>query len=256
MVWWLAALTFLWELFKDWLMLFAAPFINPQMLWIIVPVLLSWVFAEFYQEKKGTSLGNAISNGVVVLWVGIDWARTTVNFIAQGAGMSILAIISKFTMSAMMFAYGLLIIIEGIKTKASTRIFGRVRVVTYFVLMLSPIFYDVVQFSWQYLLAIFMFFPVFYFFVELLDLIIPDPKVYEEDKKMGKHEDLGAGATSFGGDLGSPSGNLGSDFSNFGDMNSGGSSGNFADISNPFGSSNAGDLGKYGGGSSNRARKL
>ncbi len=252
MAWWMVALLFVWELFKDWLMLFAAPFTNPQMLWIIVPVLLSWIFAEFFQEKKGTSLGNAISNGVVVLWVGIDWARTTVNFITQGISMSFWALFSKFTMSALMFAYGLLIVIDGIKTKASTKIFGRVRVVTYVILMFSPIFYDVVKFSWQFLLAIFLFFPVFYFFVELLDRIIPNPKAYEEDEKMGR--DLGAGAASFGGDLGSPSGSLGADFGNLGGMDSGESSGNFADISNPFGSSS--DLGRYGGGSSNRARKL
>ena len=39
--------------FVDWLRIFAAPFENPDMLWIIVPIWASWLFAEFFQEKKG-----------------------------------------------------------------------------------------------------------------------------------------------------------------------------------------------------------
>ena len=52
---------YLWSLFLVWGGILIAPVLNPSLLWIIVPVWLSWFFAEFFQEKKSTSFGNAIS---------------------------------------------------------------------------------------------------------------------------------------------------------------------------------------------------
>ncbi|MBI4176857.1 MAG: hypothetical protein HY516_00660 [Candidatus Aenigmarchaeota archaeon] len=54
--------------------LFFAPFAkgNADILWIIIPIYISWALAEYYQEKTGTSIGNAISNGFVG---GIDRTR-------------------------------------------------------------------------------------------------------------------------------------------------------------------------------------
>src|SRR3989338_10149689 len=68
-------LPFAGEAFVDWLSLFAAPFSRPDMLWVIIPIWGVWVFSEFFQEKKGTSFGNAITNGAVMLFVGVDWIR-------------------------------------------------------------------------------------------------------------------------------------------------------------------------------------
>ena len=64
----IAILTYFWELLKTWFSLFAAPVYNLEMLWIIIPTYLNWIFADFFQEKKGTSLGNAISNAKVNLY--------------------------------------------------------------------------------------------------------------------------------------------------------------------------------------------
>ena len=114
----------------------------------------------------------------------------------------------------LIFAYGLYIVIQGIKLKKRIHFLGRVRVTTYFTLMFTPLIYDAVELSWQFILAIFVFFPVFYYFVELLDVIIPDPKVYSEDKEGLE------GGTSFGGDIDAGLGNsdigLGPDFGSSG----------------------------------------
>ncbi len=162
--------------------LFAAPFTNPQMLWIIIPVYLNWLFTEFYQEKKGTSFGNAITNGFVALWVGIDWTRTTVDLlldktIKSGGGFV------KIGVALLMGIYGIFIVWFGIKGSKAIKVLGRIREVTYLTIMLTPIFYGVVEASFEVILSIIMFFPIFYFIVELLDWVIPDPKVYEEEKK-------------------------------------------------------------------------
>ncbi len=182
-------LEFLASAFKDWISLFAAPAGNWDMLWILVPVYLGWAFTEFYQEKKGTSYGNAISNGIIVLWVGVDWARTTFN-LARSTGFDSV-LMTKFFISSLMFAYGLLIIVHAMSTKSTTFYIGKIRLVTYIIVMFTPLFYDVVHLSFQVLFAIIAFFPLYYLIVEVLDRLVPDPKALTEDMGKKEFEDLG-----------------------------------------------------------------
>ena len=74
---------YFWGLFKLWITtLFVLPFKHTQMLWLLIPIWATWFFAEFFQEKHGTSMGNAITNSVVVIWGSIDCTRQTVNMTA------------------------------------------------------------------------------------------------------------------------------------------------------------------------------
>ncbi len=183
----------LWSSFFDllgtWGSLFIAPLKDLNMLWIIIPVYLAWIFTEFYQEKKGTSLGNAISNGVVVLWAGIDWARQIVSQLAQKTLLVSVDFFAKMFLAILVFIYGIMIIVEGTKGKKITMFIGRIREVTYVVLMLTPIFYGVVQFSFKVMFAIILFFPLFYGIVEIIDRVTPTPKTYEEEKEFEKERE-------------------------------------------------------------------
>ena len=178
----MAVWEFLWQLITTFGSLIAAPFQSFDMLWIIVPVYLNWVFTEIYQEKHGTSLGNAISNGVVALWVGIDWARTSVNFFMD-IKPTWSALLLKLLISLIMVAYGLVIIIWGIKAKKTTRLIGRIREVTYFTFIFTPIIYGAIGLDWMIFLTAIIFFPIFYFLVELLLRFVPNPTTYEEEEK-------------------------------------------------------------------------
>jgi hypothetical protein len=184
----MSVLSFLWESVKAGGSLWAAPFKNFNMLWIIIPVYLGWFFAEFYQEKRGTSLGNAISNGTVALWVGADWARTTFTLLKTGEISLNTYFFGKLLLAAFMVIYGLLIIIEGIETKGTVKFIGRIRVVTYFIVMMTPIFYDAVP-NGDYIKAfvgIAIFFPIFYYFIELVDIITPDNEAIREESGENK----------------------------------------------------------------------
>lgn len=175
----MAVWEFLWQLITTFGSLIAAPFQSFDMLWIIVPVYLNWVFTEIYQEKHGTSLGNAISNGVVALWVGIDWARTSVNDFT-GIWSPLLL---KLLIAMVMVAYGFVIIVWGIKAKKTTKLIGRIREVTYFTLIFTPLIYGAIEFGWKVFLTALIFFPIFYFVVELLLRFVPNPATYEEEEK-------------------------------------------------------------------------
>ncbi len=181
-------LSYIWDVFLIWLTIFIAPLENLNMLWITLPVILNWIFTEFYQEKKGTSLGNAISNGVVALLVGIDWLRQSTNIFTAG-NITIPIFISYAVISILMVIYGIAIIVWGIKLSKKAKYFGRIREVTYITLMFTPIVYGIIPLSLKIIITIFAFFPIFYFFFEVLDWIIPDPKVYNEEENEKGYKD-------------------------------------------------------------------
>ena len=203
-------LTFLLEIVKAEGNLFAYPFINLDVVWVAIPIYLGWFFAEFFQEKRGTSLGNAISPGTIAFWVGADWARTTLRMKAEQELAFSIAFFGKLFMAFIMFAYGLFIIIEGIKARKMIHYAGRIRVVTYFVLMLTPLFYGHGTSNLMYsIIAMFVFFPAFYYLIELIDYLVPDTAAIREEKdrfggNMGSDFSPGIGQTGAGSQTNRP----------------------------------------------------
>ncbi|MEK6808985.1 MAG: hypothetical protein AABY14_04830 [Nanoarchaeota archaeon] len=176
------------DIFLLWLTIFIAPLENLNMLWILLPVIVNWGFTEFYQEKKGTSLGNAITNGVVALLVSVDWLKTTISsFTEKQIGIWIL--LAYLTISLLMAIYGIFIIIWGIKLKKRVKYIGRIREVTYLTLMFTPIIYGIIPLNFRIILGIILFFPIFYFLVAILDRFIPDPHTYEDEQKENNYKD-------------------------------------------------------------------
>lgn len=217
-------LIYLWETLKLWLFtIFAAPIKNLNMLWILVPVYLTWFFAEFFQEKHGTSMGNAVTNAVVVFWGGFDWMRNTITKITQNQLALGLASISRMILAVSLVVYGVLIIVLGLKGNKLIKVLGRIREVTYLVIIFTPVFYEVVPLSWRLVLAAVLFFPLYYFAIELLDKYMPNPKAVVQDIQDagGKAEKTGVSTDDFsssstgGDDFGSSSSGT-DDFGDFG----------------------------------------
>lgn len=182
----LIILTFVWELFKSWINIFTVSFTNWNTIWIIIPIWLSWFFAEFFQEKKGTSFGNAISNGVVPFWVGIDWLREITMLLIEKKTNFTLILFGKYALAVLVLIYGLMIIIYGISGKSFIHYIGRIREVSYVLAMFTPLVYGYIAFNYMYILAIFFFFPLFYYVIELIDRITPEPKIYKADEEFEK----------------------------------------------------------------------
>ncbi len=109
----MSLLGYIGHLFNVWMSIFAAPMKNFEMLWIIIPIYLNWIFTEIYQEKKYTSLGNAISNGTVVLWVGIDWLRRSINLLVAKELVFGFDFTIKILIAFIVLAYGISIILLG-----------------------------------------------------------------------------------------------------------------------------------------------
>ncbi len=158
------------DIFWYWLsLLFVIPFRDPEVLWILVPAWINFIFTDFFQEKKGTSMSNAITNGALMLWVGIDWLRFLTRHFESVSWLFVFKTILCFTVALV----GLIIIIGGIRGKAVMRIVGRIRVASYIMFVLSPLMYAVIEPTLRYLTAIIIFYPAFYYFFEYIDRKIP-----------------------------------------------------------------------------------
>lgn len=182
-------LTFIWVHLKYWLFIFLAPIKNPEILWILIPIWINWVFTELFQEKKGTGMGNAITNGAVMLWVGIDWIRYLLRIINESEAGFSWTLFGKFGACALVIFYGFFIIIYGMKGKEYIKILGRVRDTTYVLLMLSPIIYGIVEISLQFVVSVIIFFPVWYFVIEFLDRVTPNLIKAEDSNDFGSSSD-------------------------------------------------------------------
>ena len=176
----LSSLSYLWNLLLFWLSIFAAPFKEPEMFWIIIPVWINWFFTEFFVEKYGTTLGNAVSNGAIPILASVDWLRHTYRLLSEGTSFTFDIFVKSFLSAAVLF-YGVFVIIAGIKLKHIVFYIGRVRWITYVLVMITPIVYNVIDFDFRTLWAIILFFPLYWWVIEIFDRITPEPRLYQEE---------------------------------------------------------------------------
>jgi len=162
-------ITYMWSLFLDWLFVFISPYRKLDILWIIIPIWINWFFTEFFQESKGTRIGNAITNGAIMLWIGVDLLRYTIRDLYLEESMSVL-FFSKIGICILVVLYGIFIITKGLKKINYVKFIGRVRETTYVLLMFAPIIYGIVDFSLGFFLGFFIFFPVWYYLIELIEM--------------------------------------------------------------------------------------
>jgi hypothetical protein len=183
MVWYMGVLDYFWnDLLLHWLeTLFAAPYMNLDMLWILVPVWISWFFAEFFQEKIGTSMGNAITNATIVVWAAIDCARQTVKLISGGELIGGWDIFARLFLISLIFVYGIAVLVLGWKGNPIVKKIGRIREMTYIFAMFVPIFYNEYLLTFNHVFAAVLFFPLFYYVIELFDRLLPDPVAIKMD---------------------------------------------------------------------------
>ena len=166
----------LWDFFSHWLSIFAAPAKEPEMFWIIIPIWVNWFFTEFFQEKHGTSFGNAVSNGAIAIFASIDWTRYMYRLIEDGIITRFtFGLFLKFLVTVAVFAYGIYVIIASIKAKRIVFFIGRIRWVTYLLVMFTPIVYNVIKMDFTTLFVIILFFPLYYWLVEIFDRLAPEP---------------------------------------------------------------------------------
>ncbi len=170
---------------KLWLDIMKATIFNLDIIWITLPVYVNWFATEYFQEKKETSYGNAATNGVIAIWVALDWIRQMVMNIGINYVKLFVAILNML--------YGFFIIREAIKQNPVAKHLGRVKDISYLQVALTPIMYDIIQWDLKAIISIFLFFPIVHFGTNILiDKLLPNPfkEEGEEEKISFKEEGL------------------------------------------------------------------
>lgn len=168
--------------------IFVAPFSNFELMWTVIPVYFQWFLTNTFQEKRGTAFGNAMVNGFVCVWVGLDWSKTLFQEIVAGSS-TIEAF--RLVLSIALMMYGLIIFIEAFRGKKIVKYIGRVREVYYFVVVLTPVFYAIVPIDLITVGAILLGLPISYLISELFARKVPypggeEPEPIEEEIKMNE----------------------------------------------------------------------
>lgn len=171
-------LVVLWNLFTFWISLFISPVypkLHIDLLWIIIPIWLNFIITEIYQEKRGMTFGSAIQNGLVAALVGVDWMRSLTRTITSGTPLIDAVFNITFALSFLVFFFGAFVVYVGIKGKGITKRIGRIRWVTYLLVVFTPAVYGLVPLNGDYFVAIILYYPLFYALVNMINRRIPTP---------------------------------------------------------------------------------
>lgn len=176
-----------------WKIFIYGPYENPEMLYILVPIYLGWFVNDYYQERRGTDLGNAASNGFLALWVGIDWIRTMFSRLNIRRLTPLVGF--KITVAVGMLLYGLFIMKTAIQGREVAKIIGRVREVSYFLIVFTPFIYSPYLIrpaeTIPTLIGILIFFVIFYYGMEfLLTEVLPAPKTETAEEKTRAESEI------------------------------------------------------------------
>ena len=127
-------------------------------LWIIVPIFFIGVVTDKYQEEFGTSVGNAISNGALIIFTGFTWLQ----IIFSRTDFPIEATISQFIFSGLIILYGFAIIASGFNTGEFAQKYGRIRVVTFMLMFFTIMIYVPMLYNFISILMFVLIFPLYY----------------------------------------------------------------------------------------------
>ncbi len=149
---------------------------NWNMVFTLLPLYLGWFIADYYQERRSTDLGNAMSNGFMGLWAGVDWMRNS--YIAYQTSSNLFFLAFKVLLCIGMLFYAFFIMRKAARGEKIAMYIGKIREISYVAIIFTPIIYDEVPFDGITLIAAILFFPVIYGIAEFVDYyILPAPKI-------------------------------------------------------------------------------
>jgi len=142
-----------------------APLNDFDVLWTLIPVYITFLIIEYLQNTDETeSFSNPVINGFTSVWVGMSWIK----YLIQNPVDLTIYLVMRWFLALMIVIYGLLIVIWALKENDLVHYIGRVREVTYIVVMLTPIFYGFVELTFLTLLAMILFFPIYWLTLDYL----------------------------------------------------------------------------------------
>ena len=161
-----------------------------NLLWIVVPIFFVGIVTDKYQEEFGTDLGNAISNGAMVIFTGFTWLQIIEMRINYPENF----ILSQYLFTAFIIIYGFAIMVSGFRKSEFALKYGRTRVLTFMLMFFSMMIYTPLMYNFVSILLFVLLFPFYYAFITELIKVLPNlddttpvkekPTVNYENRKL------------------------------------------------------------------------
>lgn len=142
---------------------------NSNFLWILIPIFFIGIVTDKYQEEFGTSIGNAISNGALIIFTGFSWMQ----LISGRENFPIDVTISQYIFSILIIGYGFAIIASGFGSGEFAKKYGRIRVITFMLMFFTMIIYVPILYNFISIIMFVLLFPFYYAFITELLKIMP-----------------------------------------------------------------------------------
>ncbi len=153
---------------------------DSNFLWLIIPIFFIGVITDKYQEEFKTSVGNAISNGALIIFTGFSWLQiisTRENFPQD-------IILSQILFSIFVICYGFSIIASGFRSGEFARVYGRIRVITFMLMFFTMMITTPILYNFISILLFVLLFPFYYAFITELIKIMPNASNNSNYKKI------------------------------------------------------------------------
>lgn len=142
---------------------------SSDFLWIIIPIFFIGVITDKYQEEFGTSIGNAISNGALIIFTGFSWLQ----LISSRDNFPVDLLVSQYIFAFLIVIYGFSIMASGFSDGSFAQKYGRIRVVTFMLMFFTMMIYVPILYNFISILLFVLVFPFYYAFITELIKIMP-----------------------------------------------------------------------------------
>lgn len=142
---------------------------DSNIVWLIIPIFFIGVVTDKYQEEFGTSIGNAISNGALIIFTGFSWLQ----IIFSRESFPIDITVSQVLFSVFIITYGFGIIASGFAKGEFAQKYGRIRVVTFMLMFFTMMIVVPVLYNFVSIILFVFLFPFYYAFITELIKIMP-----------------------------------------------------------------------------------
>lgn len=156
--------------------LLSAPAVNPQMIWIITPLIITLLLMTFYfgkYAKDELGWNTALGNSIVLLFVAIDLLRYVFNLTTPGS-------ILNYELHQISTIICIIVIVEALTLMFTSFFKALPKAITFFICAPLPvnlqaylaisIVYTKITLDWYTLLAAITLFIILYLFIQLLQL--------------------------------------------------------------------------------------
>ena len=145
-------------------------FQDSNILWIIIPIFFVGIITDKYQEEFGTSLGNAISNGALIIFTAFTWLQL---ISARGVEFPLEITTSQLLFTFFIISYGFTIVASGFKSAEFAKKYGRIRVITFMLVFFTIMIYIPILYNFVSIVLFVLLFPFYYAFITELIKVLP-----------------------------------------------------------------------------------